>query len=123
MTDPNSTEEYDELLARYVAELLEEMRSRPVEEVKAALRTIAERHKRRLAGADSLLSDEAARKKEATAIARLEEEGYRVDPLSSGGYVVVDVACPSGSAECNSLDELLDYCAEVLEETTQTDAR
>ena len=122
MTD-DDTEIYDELLARFIAErMFKEMSSRSTEELKVALRAIAERHKRRLVGSDSLLSDEDTRNKEAAAIARLEEEGYRVVPLTHGGYVVVDVACPPGSAECSNLDELLVYCAEVLEET-QTDAR
>ena len=114
MTDPNGTEEYDELLARYIAErMFEELRSRSPKEVIASLRAIAERHKQRLT---------AQAEKEAAAIARLEEEGYRVVPLSGGGYVVVDIACPPCSTECSSLDELLDYCAEVLEHLPQANA-
>ena len=43
-------------------------------------------------------------------------EGYRVIPLSGGGYVVVDLACPPYFVECSSFDELLKYCADNLDE-------
>ncbi len=54
--------------------------------------------------------------RQAELIARMEEEGYRVLPLSTGGYVVVDLACPPCFAECSSFDEAMEYCAENLDE-------
>jgi hypothetical protein len=52
--------------------------------------------------------------REQVAIAQLEEEGYRVIPLTGGGYVLVDLGCRECFAECSGLGELLDYCAEAL---------
>jgi hypothetical protein len=51
-------------------------------------------------------------------IAQMEDEGYRVLPLSTGGYVVVDLACPPCFAECSNFDALLKYCADNLDEHT-----
>jgi hypothetical protein len=58
------------------------------------------------------MTDPKKNERQAELISQMEDEGYRVLKLSTGGYVVVDLACPPCFAECDSFDEVLKYCAE-----------
>ena len=57
------------------------------------------------------MTDQEKSEREAELCARMEEEGYRVVPLSA----VVDLACPPCFTECSNFDKLLAFCAETID--------
>ena len=52
------------------------------------------------------------------AICLLKQAGYHAVELSNGGYVVIDLANMSTTAECRDLSELMDLSQERKEEIT-----
>ena len=61
-------------------------------------------------------TESSAATDEANSILLLEQAGYHVASLMSGGYVVIDLADMSTTAECRDLSELMDLSQERKEE-------